>query len=113
MAEQQKENQVSRDLKNKLSKTLNKVQAPTPEQETTETPQEETHEQSQMNPEQVQTFKESLHNSANYRLEKLLQRENQHNELKQILIGIGLELNRIANNLDKFTEKGEPENETQ
>lgn len=113
MAEQ-KENQVSRDLKTKLSKTLKKAQTPqVPEQEQQEETQQETHEQAQMNPEQVETFRESLHNPANYRMEKLLQRENQHNELKQILIGIGLELNRIANTLEKFTESGESENETQ
>lgn len=115
MAEQ-KQNQASQDLKNKLSKTLKKVQAPkVPEQEPqqAETPELENHEQAQMNPEQVQTFKESLHDNANYRLERLLQKENQHNETKQILIGIGLELNRIANALEKFTESGEPDNETQ
>lgn len=118
--EEQKENQVSRDLKNKLSKSLKKAQAPkVPEQEQqVETPQvetqEESHEQAQMNPEQVQAFRESLHNPANYRMEKLLQRENQWNAQRDILIEFGTalfeRLDRIALALEKL---GEPANETQ
>lgn len=111
--ENKEHNQVSQNLKNKLSKTLKKSQAPqVPEQ--TETPQEESHEQTQMNPEQVQAFRESLHNEATFRLEQLLQKENQHNETKNILIEFGSalfeKLDRIALALEKL---GEPANETQ
>lgn len=96
--ESQENKQVSQDLRNKLNKTLKKAQAPqVPEQ---------TQEQSPMIPEQVQDFKQTLHDSATYRMETLLQGEN----IKQVLIGIGLELNRIANSLEKFAGA---ENETQ
>jgi Rps23 Pro-64 3,4-dihydroxylase Tpa1-like proline 4-hydroxylase len=91
--ENQDGQQVSQDLRNKLSKTLKKAQAP--EQQI---PQEESQEQSQMNPEQLQEFKETLHNEATFRVESLLQSE----QIKQVLIGIGLELNRIANSIEKF-----------
>ena len=111
--ENQETNQVSQSLKNKLSKTLKKPQAPqVPEQ--VETPQEESHEQAQMNQDQLQVFRESLHNEATFRLEQLLQKENQHNEAKNILIEFGSalfeRLDRIALALEKL---GEPGNETQ
>jgi hypothetical protein len=55
-----------------------------------------------------------LHNEATFRLEQLLQKENQHNETKNILIEFGSalfeRLERIALALEKL---GEPANETQ
>jgi hypothetical protein len=112
--ENQENNQVSQNLKNKLNKTLKKPTPQIPEQFQEETPQEESHEQAQMNPEQVQDFKESLHNEATFRLELLLQKENQHNELKNILVEFGSalfeKLDRIALAFEKL---GEPSNEVQ
>lgn len=111
--DESKQNQVSQALKNKLSKTLKKQQMP----QETENLQEENHEQTQMSQEQIQAFRESLHNQAIFRMEKLLQKENQWKEQKNILVEFGTalfeKLDRIANALEKFTESGEVENETQ
>lgn len=46
----------------------------------------------QMSPEDVQKYHESLHNDATYRVEKLLQKEEQWKEAQEIILSFGSNL---------------------